>query len=118
MNKGPLSKILICVISFSVALCAYLHTRNHVTKKMIHLPRLLHELALIQEQNTILRFEMEKFENPSYLLQLLQTKEYAHLFAGTKDEVIAIDVKKELEKKERQDVTGLSSKTLLGTSVR
>nr|MCH9811732.1 hypothetical protein [bacterium] len=65
MNKGPLGKILICVISFSVALCAYLHARNHVTKKMIHLPSLSHELALIEEQNTILRFEVERFENPS-----------------------------------------------------
>ena len=118
MNKGPLGKILICVISFSVALCALLHGRNHVTKQMIHLPRLSHELALIEEQNTILRFEVEKFENPSRLLHLLQTEEYAHLLSLSKEDILAIDLKKEEANKEREGVTGLYRQTLLGTSVR
>ena len=115
MNKGPLGKILICVISFSVALCAYLNARNDVTRLMIHLPRLSHELSLIEEGNTILKFEVERFENPSFLLGLLNTQEYAHLMSREGVEVISIDARKRLEESKRKGITGLTGKTLLGT---
>ena len=115
MNKGPLGKILICVISFSVALCAYLNARNDVTCLMIELPRISHELSLIEEKNTILKFEVEKFENPSYLLNLLNTCEYAHLLPREGYEVIAVDAQKAKKQKEKSGITGFSGKTLLGT---
>lgn len=115
MNKGPLGKILICVISFSVALCAYLNARNDVTSLMIELPRISHELSLIEEKNTILKFEVEKFENPSHLLNLLNTCEYAHLVPTEADTVIAIHAKEGVEAKEKHGITGFSGKTLLGT---
>lgn len=114
MNKGPLGKILICVISFSVALCAYLHARNDVTKLMIQLPRLSKELNLVEEQNTILQFEVEKFENPAFLLNLLKTTEYAHLLSRESTETIALEVSKDAAKQVEEVLKG-SRKALLGT---
>ncbi len=112
MHKGPLGKILICVISFSVTLCAYLHARNDVTKLMIQLPRLSKELSLIEEQNTILQFEVEKFENPAFLLNLLKTTEYAHLLSRESTETIALEVSKDAVKVE--EVLKGSRNALLG----
>ena len=118
MNKGLLGKILICTISFSAALCAYLNARNDVTKLMIELPRLSKELTLIEEQNTILRYKVEQFENPAHLLNLLKTAEYASLLSGGNSEIIAI--KKEVEEKveQSQRAKGFFRKTLIGTGVR
>jgi hypothetical protein len=117
MNKGLLGKILICTVSFSAALCAYLNARNDVTKLMIDLPRLSKELSFLEEQNTILRYKVEQFENPSYLLNLLKTSEYASLLPAVATEVIAI--KKDLNQKQTlEQVKGIFPKTLIGTGVR
>lgn len=118
MNKGPLGKILICVISFSVALCAYLNARNDVTKLMIQLPKLSTDLSLVEEQTTILKYEIEKFENPSYLLNLLKRSEYASLGMGKDTETIAIS--KEVDKKDQAEKVsnGYATKTVLGSSIR
>ena len=118
MNKGPLGKILICVVSFSAALCAYLHARNDVTKLMIQLPKLSHDLSLIEEQNTILKYEIERFENPSYLLGLLKTVEYAHLHMDSDVKTIAIKSEAKGLDKKVETAKGYSGKAILGTSVR
>ncbi len=114
MNKGPLGKILICGVSFSMALCAYLHARNDVTKLMIQLPKLSKELSLIQEQNTILQFEVEKFENPAFLLNLLKTTEYAHLLSKESSQTIALEVSKDAARQVEEVLQG-SRNALLGT---
>jgi hypothetical protein len=118
MNKGLLGKILICTVSFSAALCAYLNARNDVTKLMIELPRLSKELSLIDEQNTILRYKVEQFENPAYLLNLLRTSEYASLLSGGSFEVIAIKKDEEVKEQMSQKAKGVFPKTLIGTGVR
>ncbi|MCH9621075.1 MAG: hypothetical protein S4CHLAM20_04910 [Chlamydiia bacterium] len=116
MNKGLLAKILICVVSFSAALCAYLDARNSVTKLMIDLPKISKNLTLIREQNTILQYTVEKFENPSYLLDLLKQTEYANLLHQQPLETIAIETKDQKEIK--KEVKGYSSKALLGTKLK
>jgi len=117
MNKGLLAKILICVVSFSAALCAYLDARNNVTQLMIELPKLSKELTLTREQNTILQYNVEKFENPSYLLNLLKETKYANLMHVSEVDRIAVKAKEDKqEKKER--FQGYSSKALLGTKVK
>ena len=117
MNKGLLAKILICVVSFSAALCAYLDARNDVTKLMIELPKLSKDLTLTQEHNTILLYEVEKFENPAFLLGLLKQTEYAHLLHQEAFETIAIEAKDNKEQK-AEALKGFSSKALLGTGVK
>lgn len=117
MNKGLLSKILVCVVSFSAALCAYLDARNEVTRLMIDLPKLSKELMQTKEHNTILQYEVEKYENPSYLLGLLKQTQYAHLCSSQEAERIAIEVKGDKETKKEQ-ASGFSSKTLLGSGVK
>jgi hypothetical protein len=70
---------------------------------------------LIEEKNTILKFEVEKFENPSYLLNLLNTCEYAHLLPREGATVIAVEATQDKKAKEKRGITGFSGKTLLGT---
>ncbi len=118
MNKGHLGKILACVVSFSAALFAYLDARNDVTRLMIELPRLSSELSYIEEHNTILQYEVEKFENPMFLLGLLKETEYAHLLSSTKEEIIAISNKDEKIEMKNTVIKGFTGTSLLGTSVR
>jgi hypothetical protein len=112
MNKGPLGKILFCVMTFSMALCAYVHARNDVITLMIELPKISKELSYIEEQNTILQFEVEKCENPSYLLHLLKTTQYAHLLPSKDSTTLAVELSKKVIKQEDR-IKG-SSNTLLG----
>lgn len=118
MNKGLLGKILICTVSFSAALCAYLHARNDVTKLMIELPRVSKELTLIQEQNTILQYKVEKFENPAFLLNLLKTEQYASLISQKDVEKIALERHNDVKEEQTKVIKGFSGKTLFGSSVR
>jgi len=118
MNKGHLGKILACVVLFSAVLFAYLDARNDVTRLMIELPKLASELSYIQEHNTILQYEVEKFENPVFLLGLLKETEYAHLLSSTKEEIIAISRKDEKQEVQNTVIKGFTGTSLLGTSVR
>lgn len=119
MGKGLTVKILSCVVMLSFALCGYLNARNKVTKLMIKLPRAIEELTLVEEKNTILQFQVDKFENPTYLLNLLKTKEYAYLLEKVDMNNPSIEIAvKGPEKEPAQKsapVQATSSKTVLGS---
>ncbi len=72
-------RILICVSLFCSCLYSYLNLQNDVTEKRIYLPVLAEQVKAINEKNTRLEYEIDRFENPLHLMQLLRLSEYSHL---------------------------------------
>ncbi|MCI5052936.1 MAG: hypothetical protein MRY21_07385 [Simkaniaceae bacterium] len=86
-----LAKVLVCLASFGFMLYGYLEATNALTIKRMQLPELAKQLAAIQENNARLQFEVDSFENPSHLLELLAKKEYSHLKHPVVDQVLLIN---------------------------
>jgi hypothetical protein len=45
----------------------------------LHIPLVIKELRSIQEENNRLQYEIERFENPSHLMELARKPEFGHL---------------------------------------
>jgi hypothetical protein len=72
-------KVFICLFTIGGYLYAYLEEQNEVTKLRMEIPRLGQDLKEISEENMRLRFEIESFENPKHLMELVLQNEYSHL---------------------------------------
>lgn len=79
LSMKILLKLSVCVLFIGLCFYSFINVQNAVTEKRIRLPQLAKELKLIQEENQRLRYEIEKFENPQYLIQLARHKEFSHL---------------------------------------
>lgn len=79
MRKWLVIKVLLCALSGGGVLYAYLEQQNDVTKLRIEVPKLSREVRILEEENTRLRYEIERFENPKHLMELAKRPEYSHL---------------------------------------
>jgi len=77
--SGLLIRLGICLCVIGLCLYSYLETQNQLTHLKICLPEVKKEIALIQEENQRLAYEMDRFESPAHLLELARCPEYAHL---------------------------------------
>ncbi len=84
-----LIQILLCIFALGFTLCAYINQLNHLTELRLKIPLLQKELKLIQEENTRLQYEIDQFESPIHLMELMKQHEFVHLqFPYTKDIVV------------------------------
>lgn len=87
MKWGVVFKVLICSFLFGGSLYCYLGQQNELTKLKIVLPQVAYEVQILEEENTRLRYEVEKFESPTHLMDLAKRCEFSHLRHPTLDEV-------------------------------
>ncbi len=64
---------------FSILTYRYIDKINQLTLLKLEKPKLEQEIFLLKEENHRLRFEIDKFEHPNNLIQLIRKKEFAHL---------------------------------------
>lgn len=79
MNKSFLIKILICLFAFAFSFYSYVEKQNKVTSLKIEIPKIAKEIQDLRVEIKKIEYEVDKFENPAYLMQLLRQPEYAHL---------------------------------------
>ncbi len=79
MGKSLLIRIFICIFIFSLFLYLHIEKQNELTQVGIRLPELSKELQTIQDENARLRFEVNRFENPTNLIELVKKHEFSHL---------------------------------------
>lgn len=79
MNLGVLIRILICAFVAGFFLYAYISKQNTITQLRLEIPSTFQQLKAITQENTRLQFEIDQFENPTYLLELSKRPEYSHL---------------------------------------
>ncbi|MFN4173543.1 MAG: hypothetical protein ACK4HV_00355 [Parachlamydiaceae bacterium] len=72
-------KIFIAIIATGGFMLLYIEKINQLTALRLELPQLEKELKELEEENKRLRFEINQFESPLYLMELLKKPEFSHL---------------------------------------
>jgi hypothetical protein len=82
-------RLFICILISGVCLYAYISNQNELTVLRLAIPSLAKELRSIQEENNRLKYEIESFESPIHLMELMRMPEFGGLrFAYTNETVI------------------------------
>lgn len=97
MNKSFFARIFLCILFFGFCLYSYLDMQNGITQLRIRIPDLTKSVRRIQEENTQLLYQIEKFESPENLMRLAQKSEYAFMKFPTNQEVLTLRQAKELK---------------------
>lgn len=81
-------RLFICIAAAGLTLFFYIDKQNELTELRLAIPALSKEVKNIQEENIRLRYEIERFESPIHLMELMRKPEFSHLkFPYLKDEV-------------------------------
>lgn len=87
-----LVRLFSCIFLLGLSLYAYVSKHNELTEKRMRVPMLAKELQTICEENVRLKFQIEKFENPLHLMELVRKPEYSHLKHPLSTEIITVDL--------------------------
>ena len=79
MNSRMLLQILCCLTVFTFYLYHMIQKQNKINYLSLHLPKIVKDLKAIEEENMRLRFQVNCFESPDHLMQLIKSQEYTHL---------------------------------------
>lgn len=83
-------KLLLCLTCLGIALYCYIDSRNTLTAARMTVPTLTKKLRSIQDENTRLQFEIEKFENPLNLMELARKPQFSHLKQPLTTDIITV----------------------------
>ena len=72
-------RFFVCLFALVAFLYLSIDQQNDLTALRMEIPRLAKEVKLIQEENTRLKYEIDRFENPTNLMALAQQNNYRHL---------------------------------------
>lgn len=85
---GVISRLFICVVVAGLMLFVYIDKQNGLTELRIAIPILAKQVKDLQQENIRLLYEIEHFESPAHLMELMRQPEFAHLkFSYVSDEV-------------------------------
>ncbi len=87
---GALIRGCICSLCLALFLFLYLNLQNEITKLRIAIPQLSNKLHEIDQENTRLRYEIDRLEDPSILLSLSRKPEYRHLKHSLLEEILIL----------------------------
>lgn len=90
MNKGVLTRVLLCTAVFSFCFYSYLDQQNTLTRLRLEIPVIAKEVKDLKEENTRLQFEIDLFESPQHLNELMAMQEYSHLKYPLAKEVVHV----------------------------
>ncbi|MES2273471.1 MAG: hypothetical protein V4487_04715 [Chlamydiota bacterium] len=77
--KWLFARLGVCLSLFGLCLYSYLDTQNQLTQLKIELPEVEKEIRLIREESRRLSFEIDRFENPTHLIEMAHRPEFSHL---------------------------------------
>ena len=90
-----LLRFLSCTLILGIALYAYIQEQNQLTELRIRVPELTRKLTLLQDENTRLFCEIEKFESPINLMNLVKKPEFGHLKHPYTSDIITLELPSE-----------------------
>lgn len=62
-----------------MTLFGYIEKQNELTELRLAIPSLAKEVKSLQEENIRLTYEIEHFESPIHLMELMRKPEFSHL---------------------------------------
>lgn len=69
----------ICIFTAGITLFSYIEKQNELTELRLAIPALNKKVMALREENTRLTYEIERFESPLNLMELMQKPEFTHL---------------------------------------
>ncbi len=88
--RGLLSRLGVCLAVFGFCLYSYLEAQNKLTELKIHLPDIDKEVRLLQEENRKLAYEIDRFQSPAHLIELVSFPEFSHLKHPVLQEILTV----------------------------
>ncbi len=83
-------RIFWCILAAGITLFAIIEKQNELVAIRLEIPVLEKELRLIEEENTRLKYEIERFESPIHLMELAKKSEFSHLKFPHNSEVLLL----------------------------
>lgn len=83
-------RFVFCIFVAGLTLYLYIDRHNKLTELRIVIPQVSREVNMIREENTRLRYEIERFESPIHLMELLRKPEFSHLRYPYLNEVVVV----------------------------
>jgi hypothetical protein len=83
-------RIICCLAVFALYLYQMIQKQNVINYLSLQIPKVTKDLKAIEEENVRLHFEIESFESPDHLMQLVKMQEYTHLRYPSLKEVITV----------------------------
>jgi hypothetical protein len=81
-------RCLICITAGGFALFSHIDKQNELTELRLAIPVLAKEVKALTEENISLKYDVDRFESPIHLMELMRKPEFGHLkFPYTKDEI-------------------------------
>lgn len=74
-----LIRIIVCIFVLGVSLYANIRKTNDLTLLRLAIPSLEKEVKALHLENERLQYEIDRFESPLHLMELLRKPEYSHL---------------------------------------
>ena len=82
-------RIAFCIFVAGLTLYLYINTLNELTALRLEIPSLDKLVKSIGDKNMQIEYEIERFESPIHLMELLKKPEFSHLhYPYVKDVVI------------------------------
>ncbi|HSX13058.1 MAG TPA: hypothetical protein VLE96_01375 [Chlamydiales bacterium] len=88
--KNFLMQIGVCFFVIGFCLYSYLDAQNDLTQLKMQLPKVEKEIELIEEETQRLSYKIDKFENPTNLIELAHKPEYRHLRHPVLREILTV----------------------------
>ncbi len=84
-------RIFICILAAGLTLFGYIEKQNELTELRLAIPSLAKEVKSLQEENIRLTYEIEHFESPIHLMELMRKPEFSRVIAqqGSRQEILA-----------------------------
>lgn len=79
-----------CLGVLSLCLYSYLNNQNELTHLKIRLPQLEKEIKLVSEENCRLKYEIDRSEGPTRLIELAHRPEFGNLKHPLMKEILTL----------------------------
>lgn len=90
MSQGLLIRLLICILFLGGLLFQTIRWQNKITAYRLEIPKVSAQLREVEGEISRLQFEIEKFENPAHLLDLVSDPQFSHLRYPTREDVLEV----------------------------
>lgn len=90
MSKQNVIRLLCCLLILSVYFYLVIQKQNSVNYLSLQIPKLNKDLKTLEEENLKLQFEIDCFESPDHLMQLVKKEGFTHLRYPVVKDVVTV----------------------------
>lgn len=91
-------RITFCIFMAGLTLNLYINDLNKLTSLRLAIPALIKEVKSIHDENIQIQYEIERFESPIHLMELLRKPEFSHLHYPYVADVLILHYEDEMSK--------------------